>query len=121
MRNTSPRTCRDRQPGTSGTSRSRSSSPQRTNRCKRTTCFSIHYICLHQIGLDYPHWEKFVVEYIGSGQIRLIKMQNYHVHKRQGQNLCFVVMGSVRKETEEFTVVCILRELLNLWDKGRFD
>nr|XP_047127167.1 uncharacterized protein LOC124808103 [Hydra vulgaris] len=98
MRYTSPRASRDCQPGTSSTSFNISLALQRIIGVKeQSTYFSIHYICLHQT--DYPHWEKFVVEYIGSEQVRIT--QNYPVHKRQCQDLCFALEGSVRKVTGE--------------------
>ena len=50
MRNTSSRTSRDLQPGTSSTSRSKNSAPQKTNRCKRTL-----YLLQHPIHMFAPN------------------------------------------------------------------
>ena len=66
MKNTSPRISRDRQPGTSGTSRSRISAPQRINRCKRTLLASASttYICTKQVLFQHLikiiNWQTFL-------------------------------------------------------------
>ena len=50
LRNTSPRTSRDHQPGSSCTSQSRSPAPQRTNRSRRTL-----YLLQHPLHMLAPN------------------------------------------------------------------